>query len=139
VPEDLLHHPDVNALFEEQRSRRVACIVGSSVAEAGRLQHRLELGPVGPWVDRSAGRSCHQAEMFRCLYLRLDCHRTNTALHNYYLRRGFTLLDVRSAPGRDSGALFERLTETRLAHVGVQLVDGTDGDALFNRPATATA
>jgi hypothetical protein len=83
--------------------------------------------------------ACHQAEMFRCLYLRLDCHRTNTALHNYYLRRGFTLLDVRSAPGRDSGALFERLTETRLAHVGVQLVDGTDGDALFNRPATATA
>lgn len=83
--------------------------------------------------------ACHQVEMYRCLYLRLDCHRSNTGLHDYYLRRGFTHLDTRIAEGRMSGALFERLSETRLAHAAVQLVDGTDGDSLFNRPATASA
>lgn len=83
--------------------------------------------------------ACHQVEMYRCLYLRLDCHRTNTGLHRYYLNRGFTHLDTRSAEGRQSGALFERMAETRLSHAAVQLVDGMDGDSLFNRPATATA
>lgn len=83
--------------------------------------------------------ACYQAEMFRCLYLRLDCPRANTGLHKYYLERGFTHLDTRSAEGRASGALFERVAETRLALVGVQLLDGTNGDSLFNRPATATA
>jgi GNAT superfamily N-acetyltransferase len=83
--------------------------------------------------------ACHQVETADCLHLRLDCWRTNAGLHQYYVRRGFTQLDTRSAPGRMSGALFERPAAIRLASVGVQLVDGTDGDALFNRPATSTA
>jgi hypothetical protein len=56
VPKDLLHDPDVNALFEEQRGCSVAGIVGSSIAEAGRLQHLLEVSPVTPWIDGLAGR-----------------------------------------------------------------------------------
>lgn len=40
--------------------------------------------------------------------LRLDCSRTNTALHRYYERRGFHRVGEVAAPGRRSGALFER-------------------------------
>jgi hypothetical protein len=44
-------------LFEQQGGGGVACVVGSSVAKAGRLEHGLELGPVSPWVDGFAGRT----------------------------------------------------------------------------------
>lgn len=40
--------------------------------------------------------------------LRLDCWRTNTELHNYYRRHGFRHVRTVEAPGRQSGALFER-------------------------------
>lgn len=48
-------------------------------------------------------------------WLRLDCWRTNIALHNYWLARGFRLLDIREHPVRNSGALFERDAGTLLA------------------------
>jgi GNAT superfamily N-acetyltransferase len=71
--------------------------------------------------------ACYQAELIGGLYLRLDCHRTNTGLHEYYRRRGFYDVDNRPAVGRDSGALFERIAETRLASPArVTLVDMTD-------------
>lgn len=71
--------------------------------------------------------ACYQTELAGGLYLRLDCHRTNTGLHEYYLRRGFYPVDNRFAEGRDSGALFERIAETRLASTPrVTLVDMTD-------------
>lgn len=59
-------------------------------------------------------------------WLRLDCWRSNTALHDYYLRRGFRHVDTRTAPGRQSGALFERPTDVILpVRNGVELVDET--------------
>lgn len=41
-------------------------------------------------------------------WVRLDCSRTNTALHSYYLNQGFELVNVVEVPGRKSGALFQR-------------------------------
>jgi GNAT superfamily N-acetyltransferase len=82
----------------------------------------------------------YKAEMYRCLWLRLDCHRTNTGLHRYYQARGFQLLDVRSAPDRDSGALFERAAEVRLARPArVGLVDATEyaSGVTFAEPTAA--
>lgn len=58
---------------------------------------------------------CARAEMAGALYLRLDCWRSNTGLHRYYQDRGFRAVDVRIAPGRQSGALFERVAEVRTA------------------------
>ncbi|MFB6720178.1 GNAT family N-acetyltransferase [Kribbella sp. NPDC056345] len=62
------------------------------------------------------------------LYLRLDCWRDNTGLHNYYLRRGFQYIDTRPHPIRMSGALFERSAELRLAQSApLRLIDGNLG------------
>jgi len=41
-------------------------------------------------------------------WVRLDAWRTNTGLHRYYLDRGWTYLRTVEAPGRRSGALFQR-------------------------------
>jgi GNAT superfamily N-acetyltransferase len=41
-------------------------------------------------------------------WLRLDAWRTNTALHDYYRRHGFTDVRTVSLPWRGSGALFQR-------------------------------
>lgn len=41
-------------------------------------------------------------------YLRLDCWKTNTRLHAYYLAHGFHHVRTVDVPGRMSGALFER-------------------------------
>jgi GNAT superfamily N-acetyltransferase len=41
-------------------------------------------------------------------WLRLDCWRTNHALHAYYVKHGFTLLRTVDVPGRNSGALMQR-------------------------------
>jgi GNAT superfamily N-acetyltransferase len=41
-------------------------------------------------------------------WLRLDAWRTNTKLHSYYLRHGFTHLRTVTLPHRGSGALFQR-------------------------------
>jgi hypothetical protein len=40
-------------------------------------------------------------------YVRLDCSRTNTALHDYYRDHGFTQVGDVVVPGRKSGALFQ--------------------------------
>lgn len=41
-------------------------------------------------------------------WVRLDAWRTNTSLHDYYRRRGWTYLRTVNAPHRNSGALFAR-------------------------------
>lgn len=41
-------------------------------------------------------------------YVRLDCSRTNHALHDYYRSLGFSHVDTVHVEGRKSGALFER-------------------------------
>lgn len=62
-------------------------------------------------------------------WLRLDCWRTNTGLHRYWLDRGFRHLDTREHPVRNSGALFERDAGTALAanelHDTITLIDET--------------
>ena len=40
-------------------------------------------------------------------WLRLDCWRTNTKLHDYYLRFGFERVRTEVVPGRMSGELFQ--------------------------------
>jgi ribosomal protein S18 acetylase RimI-like enzyme len=42
-------------------------------------------------------------------FLRLDCAKHNTGLHDYYRARGFTHLRTIDLPHRESGALFQRL------------------------------
>lgn len=68
--------------------RRIACGQG-----VGGLCVDLAL-----WLARAAGVS----------WLRLDCSKSNTALHAYYERLGFTRVGTAEVPGRLSGALFER-------------------------------
>jgi GNAT superfamily N-acetyltransferase len=61
-------------------------------------------------------------------WLRLDCWRSNTGLHNYWLARGFRQLDIRQHPVRNSGALFERDAGTVLAaelRDAITLIDDT--------------
>ncbi|TLW89244.1 GNAT family N-acetyltransferase [Saccharomonospora piscinae] len=70
--------------------------------------------------------ACKRAASQGNRWLRLDCWRSNTALHDYYIRRGFQHVDTRTAPGRQSGALFERPTDVILPVRGeVELVDET--------------
>jgi GNAT superfamily N-acetyltransferase len=85
--------------------------------------------------------ACCQAELTWATHLRLDCHRTNTGLHRYYLERGFYHVDTRAAEGRASGALFERVAETRLARPArVALVDATESSGrVFAEPPRAAA
>jgi hypothetical protein len=47
-------------------------------------------------------------------YLRLDCWRTNTKLHEYYTHRGFSHVRTVQQPHRLSGALFQRETRADL-------------------------
>jgi len=58
--------------------------------------------------------ACDRARQHGAPVLRLDCWKTNTGLHGYYLKRGFRHLDTRHAEGRKSGALFERPTDLLL-------------------------
>lgn len=56
-------------------------------------------------------------------WLRLDCWRSNDQLHAYYRRQGFTQLDTRTAPGRMSGARFQRDLRQAVTSPVVELVD----------------
>lgn len=56
--------------------------------------------------------ACLRAQEENKSSVRLDCWRTNVALQQYYLARGFRHLRTESAPGRGSGALFERDART---------------------------
>lgn len=59
--------------------------------------------------------ACAQAESRGKRWLRLDCWRTNTALHAYYRARGFRHIRTDIVDGRGSGALFERPASLRTA------------------------
>jgi GNAT superfamily N-acetyltransferase len=52
--------------------------------------------------------AARQAVQAAKVWLRLDAWRTNTALHDYYRRHGFTDVRTVSLPWRGSGALFQR-------------------------------
>lgn len=72
-----------------------------AVSEAGRglhLGHRV-LVPLAESYARAQRKS----------YLRLDCSRTNSALHRHYQNEwGFQHITTATVPGRKSGALFQR-------------------------------
>ncbi|MGI5122822.1 GNAT family N-acetyltransferase [Marinactinospora thermotolerans] len=59
--------------------------------------------------------ACQQAQDRGKSSVRLDCWRTNVALQKYYKDRGFRHLRTETAPGRGSGALFEREVGVRTA------------------------
>jgi GNAT superfamily N-acetyltransferase len=48
-------------------------------------------------------------------WLRLDCAKNNTRLHDYYRQLGFTHVRSVDLPHRKSGALFQRLTSRDVA------------------------
>lgn len=114
------------------------------LAEPARYLYKFIVGPGGRGTglgDVLLDWACYQTELAWKLFLRLDCHRTNTGLHEYYRRRGFCDFANRGAPGRDSGALFQRIAETRLARPArVTLVDMTDpGEHVFATPPRSAA
>lgn len=76
---------------------------------------------------------CASAEASGRPVVRLDCWKSNTLLHMYYLRRGFKRVGLRHAPGRQSGALFERPSNLRIAEQRVELVDATDRPVMTGR------
>lgn len=80
-------------LFDARYLARMA--VRRSVAGQGVGSMMVEFAA---WVARSIGVS----------NLRLDCAKTNTALHQYYERLGFRRVGTVELPWRKSGALFER-------------------------------
>jgi ribosomal protein S18 acetylase RimI-like enzyme len=47
-------------------------------------------------------------------WLRLDAWKTNPRLHGYYRRQGFQPVRTAEAPGRGSGALFQRAVAVSL-------------------------
>ncbi|MGH3987114.1 MAG: GNAT family N-acetyltransferase [Pseudonocardiaceae bacterium] len=55
------------------------------------------------WLSRNTGMK----------YLRLDCSKTNIALHAHYKRLGFEHITTAEVPGRKSGALFQREVSPR--------------------------
>ncbi len=70
--------------------------------------------------------ACRRAEQVGAVWLRIDVWRSNTRLHTYYRRRGFKHVRTAYAPGRNSGALFQRPTSLRLAAGGLNLHDTPD-------------
>lgn len=113
------------------------------LAEPAQYLYKFITGPTARGTglgDVLLDWACYQAELQGALYLRLDCHRTNIGLHRYYIDRGFYSVGFRSAEGRMSGALFERISETRRAvPARVELVDATYGDRLFTAPQRSAA
>jgi ribosomal protein S18 acetylase RimI-like enzyme len=80
--------------------------------------YKFMIGPSGrgtglgeAMLDWASG----QAQARGKAWLRLDCWRTNITLQNYYARRGFQLLRIIQAPGRNSGALMQRPSDRRTA------------------------
>ncbi|MFD7161684.1 GNAT family N-acetyltransferase [Kribbella sp. NPDC059898] len=99
------------------------------LTEPARYLYKLMAGPTARGIglgDVLLDWACDRAQRQGADRIRLDCWRTNAGLHAYYLARGFRQYDVRTAPGRKSGALFERPADLRLAVPGrVELVDAT--------------
>lgn len=70
--------------------------------------------------------ACSRAEQAGAAWLRIDVWRSNKQLHDYYLRRGFEYVRTAYAPGRSSGALFQRPSHRRLTTGEITLRDTPD-------------
>lgn len=89
------HDPDF--WTAEEMDDPVVYISRFLVAEHGRGWGAQLLAAI---IEREAQRGAR--------YVRLDCWKTNTQLHEHYKRQGFTHLRTEEVPGRMSGALFQR-------------------------------
>lgn len=54
MPKQLLNHPDIDSLGEEQRCRSMPAVMHPSVPHAGIREQGLPLPPVFSWVDWAA-------------------------------------------------------------------------------------
>lgn len=73
--------------------------------------------------------ACANAEAQGLPWLRIDVWKTNRRLHEYYLNRGFEYVRTASAPYRNSGALFQRPTDLRLAPAdSPTIIDATENE-----------
>jgi hypothetical protein len=57
VPEDLLNHPDVDALFEQKRAGRVPSVMHAGIADTSQVEERLPLLPVVARNDANERRN----------------------------------------------------------------------------------
>lgn len=64
-------------------------------------------------------------------WLRLDVWKSNSALHQYYIDRGFSLVRIDDNPSDPSGAYFQRPASIEL-HIGPDVIE-------INRPGTLAA
>jgi ribosomal protein S18 acetylase RimI-like enzyme len=83
----------------------------SDQLDAGLYLYKFMLGPTARGTGLAEALldwACVQTSRRGKTWLRLDCWRTNTDLQNYYLRHGFTLVRIATAPRRSSGALMQR-------------------------------
>ncbi len=83
--------------------------------------------------DAILNYATQQADKAGAEWLRVDCWQTNSQLHQYFLGRGFRVVDVRSAPGRNSGWLAQRPVSFPGRGVDVHLIEtepdlSPDGD-----------
>ncbi|MBV9160076.1 MAG: GNAT family N-acetyltransferase [Pseudonocardiales bacterium] len=99
---DLSDDPD-NALYVH----RMVVVSGARGGELG--------SALLDWAARRARRAGKS-------WLRLDAWKSNPALHQYYLDRGFTLVRIDDNPADPSGACFQRLATVEL-HVGPDVVE----------------
>lgn len=92
-----LAHPDMDFWTEDDN-----LAAGSYVARMMSADHGHGYG--AQLLDVLAVAAAAQGRSF----IRLDCMRENTALHDYYRRLGFRLVRIVERDDRESGALFER-------------------------------
>lgn len=106
VAKDVLNLLDRDAHVVVQRGARVPQVVEPDTAYLRELAPRVEVSVDVARLDQAAraGKT----------WLRLDAWRTNTALHDYYRRHGFTDVRIVDLPWRGSGALFQRPAATPL-------------------------
>lgn len=82
----------------------------------------IELGSaLLDWAARRARRAGKS-------WLRLDAWKSNAALHQYYLDRGFSLVRIDDNPADPSGACFQRPASVEL-HVGPRVVEDSPAKA----------
>lgn len=75
------------------------------------------------WRARKAGKS----------WLRLDVWKSNSALHQYYLDRGFSFVRMDGNPADPSGACFQRPASIEL-HLGPDVMEIAPLATALSRP-----
>ncbi|REF37721.1 GNAT family N-acetyltransferase [Thermasporomyces composti] len=126
-PRSHLVHPDIDRLFD--KGAFVGWVIDGDVKAVLAIDEhdpdfwtREEMAEPGvTYITRFMAREHghgYGASLLRALaereasrgqrYIRLDCWRTNTRLHEYYRTQGFRHVRTEIVEGRMSGALFEK-------------------------------